>query len=533
MTQENTDEPRYQASLAECYCEIGIAQAKLEKPVESLATHEKARAIQQALIDRYPENLAYRKGLAENLNAIGFALYTRKDDAAALETFHEVEDICEALMKEVPYGPKPTWLLNLLALSQNNIGSIHKKRGDLEKALQFFEESLKYRVDLADSQPSVTRYREKVAVSYRELAELERKAQRDPQAAQSIEHAIAIWSALASAQPDSAIFHCDLGLSWNLRGILYDDARNNTEAKVAFERAVSEQRTAQAKSSSADFYKAYLWNHLENLGEQYFDLGKPAEGLPFYLEAQKLREELSQAHPENQQYTIQLADGLIRLGGIERRMGDTDKAGHYFAAARTALEKPLEKAPEDQTLQFKLAVALRHQAAVLADLGQFDKARTILEDAAGRFRKLVGRAAPDDELASDCSRRSETLWDFARVLRKLGAPREADDALAERRDLWKTRPSKELLDLTLEHLEKATMFGYGKPVPSGLALAVRELDLDQAAADLKLAVDYGLRDLGKLTSRPESMLLLSRDDVKTSNKRLDSPGSASGAPKAK
>ncbi len=160
------------------------------------------------------------RGLAENLNAIGFALHTRSDDDAALKTFHEVEDICEALMKEVPYGPKPTWLLNLLALSQNNIGSIHKKRGDLEKALQFFEESLKYRVDLADSQPSVTRYREKVAVSYRELAELERQAQRDREAAQSIDHAIAIWSALASAQPDSAIFHGDLGLSWNFRGIL-------------------------------------------------------------------------------------------------------------------------------------------------------------------------------------------------------------------------------------------------------------------------------------------------------------------------
>ena len=84
-------EPRYQASLADCYSEIGIALAKLEKPDESLAIHEKARAIQQGLIDRYPDNLAYKKGLAENLNAIGFAYYKRqRDNAAALKTFHEV-----------------------------------------------------------------------------------------------------------------------------------------------------------------------------------------------------------------------------------------------------------------------------------------------------------------------------------------------------------------------------------------------------------------------------------------------------------
>ncbi len=533
VTNENPDQPNYQASLADCYCEIGIAQAKLEKPVESLAIHEQARAIQQALIDRYPENLAYRRGLAENLNAIGYALYRRSDDDAALKTFHEVEDICQALLKEVPYGPKPTWLLNLLALSQYNIGSIHKKRGDIEKALPFFEESLRYRVDLAESQPSVTRFREKVAVSYRELAELEHKARQDPKAFESIDHAIAIWAALVTAQPDSAIFHGDLGLSWNIKGIFYDDARNNADAKVAFEKAVAEQRTALAKSSSTDIYKYYLWNHLENLGEQYLDLGHPADGLPFYREAQKLREELSQAHPENRQYTIQLAEGLIKLGTIERRMGEADAALQSFKSAQKALEKPFEKAPEDRTRQFKFAVALHDQAAVLADLAQFDKARTMLKDAADRFRKLIGRAASDDELANERSRRSETLWDLARVLRKLGTPGEADRVLDERRDLWKTRPPRELLDLALEHLGKATMFGYGKPVPSGRSPAVRELDLDQAAADLKLAIDLGLRDPGKLKSRPESTFLLSRDDVKTLLKQLDSPGPASGAPKAK
>ena len=43
-------------------------------------------------------------------------------------------------MTEISSGPKPTWLLNLLALSQHNIGSIHKENGAIEKALPFFEE---------------------------------------------------------------------------------------------------------------------------------------------------------------------------------------------------------------------------------------------------------------------------------------------------------------------------------------------------------------------------------------------------------
>ena len=140
LSQENPEEPRYQSSLADCYSEIGIALAKLEMADESLDIHEKARVIQQRLIDRYPDNLAYKKGFAENLVAIGFAHHKRKDNPAALKTFHEVQDFCQSLLKEVSYGPKPTWLLNSLALSQYDIGVIHKQQGELEKALPFFED---------------------------------------------------------------------------------------------------------------------------------------------------------------------------------------------------------------------------------------------------------------------------------------------------------------------------------------------------------------------------------------------------------
>ncbi len=179
LWQKHPDAARYQSSLADCYSEIGIAQAKLGMADESLAILGKARAIQQGLIDLHPEKTAYKQRLAEILNVIGFAQYTRKDNDDALKTFHEVQDICLALMKDISSGSKPAQLLNLLALSQHNIGSIHKQNGSLEEALPFFEEALKSRSDLADSHPSVTRYREKLGVSYMEIAELERS--REPE----------------------------------------------------------------------------------------------------------------------------------------------------------------------------------------------------------------------------------------------------------------------------------------------------------------------------------------------------------------
>ena len=57
-----------------------------------------------------------------------------------------------------------------------------------------------------------------------------------------------VLKALVRTQPDQAGYHSELGLSWNYLGCLYDDARNNTEAHIAFEQAVAEQQLAVDKA---------------------------------------------------------------------------------------------------------------------------------------------------------------------------------------------------------------------------------------------------------------------------------------------
>ena len=196
-------------------------------------------------------------------------------------------------MEEVSEGPKPTWLLNLLALSEQNIGNIHREKKELEKALPFFEEALKYRSDLVDLHPSVTRFRAKLGVSYREIAELEHEVHRNSKAIESVQRAIDTFTDLVRSHPETALFHCDLGLSWNDLGYFLDEGRNNTEALRAFEHAILEQQTAIAKTDSPDLWKPSLANHFENLGEQYLDLGlHPEEGLPFYQQAIEIRREV-------------------------------------------------------------------------------------------------------------------------------------------------------------------------------------------------------------------------------------------------
>ena len=225
----------YRSSLALCYIEIGIVHARLEQPEESLAIHEKARAIQQDLISQFPDKLSYQRSLAENINAIGYAHYRRLDYDAALRAFHDVVDTCQSIMKQQTHGPRPVWLLNLLALGQYNIGSIHKEMGDVEKALPALERALGYRVALAEQHPSVTEFQQKLGVSYREVAELQHKAHHDVKALESSQKSVAVFENLVRSQPDQAGFHSELGLSRNYLGVIHDDARRNDEAIACFE----------------------------------------------------------------------------------------------------------------------------------------------------------------------------------------------------------------------------------------------------------------------------------------------------------
>ncbi len=521
LWQENLTEPSYQSNLAECYSQIGTAHARLEEPEPSLAILDKARAIHQGLVERYPENLAYKKGLAENLNMIGFAQYKQKDNDAALKTFLDVQDICQKLLTEVAYGPKPSWLLNLLALSKHNIGNINEDNGDIEKALQFYEEALKYRSDLVDLLPSVTQFREKLAVSYREIAELQRKAHRDAEALPSIRKSIEVYEDLVRSQPDNVSYHKDLAWMHDDLGLVCDESRNNEDAMSGFAAAVRVQRVVISKTKQDDD-RWVLSYYLDNLGEQYVDLGRrPKDGLPYYEESLRIRRGLSRAHPDKTAFADDHVKSLFILGNLERHLGEPAAAREMFGEARTNLAKRLSSTAGDRGLEIRLAAALGGEAEALAELGQPETAKPLLEEAAARLRKLVAGGAPDRELAPARAQLSETLWDLARVFRDLEPPLDAEPVIAERNGLWKTRPPEELIELALKHLSQATVIGYGKMPLSAPAEAIRDLDFDQAAGEVVLAVSRGLNDLDRLKSSPESPLLLSRADVKAATRKLE------------
>src|SRR5262249_55093733 len=146
--------------------------------------------------------------------------------------------------------------------------------------------------------------------------------------------------------------------------------RQNSQAIPAFERALAEDETAVALSPDDIEYKVLRCTPLENLGEQYADLGKADQALHFYTRAIAFREALIAAHPEKRDYLVDLADTLAPFGNVQRPSGDSAGALRSFAKARSVLEGRATTIPADDVLQARLGAALVREAGALADLHQ-------------------------------------------------------------------------------------------------------------------------------------------------------------------
>ncbi len=525
LAARHLDPANDRARLADCYSEIGAIQGKLESGDQGLEILQKARAIQQELCDRHPGENSYRQKLAEFINVLGYVYTQRRAYVDAIRCFEEAQGICQSLLDQASSGPKPVKLLNMLALTHYNICTAHIQNLRYDKALESLEKSLVYRARLAAAHPSVTNFQEHIGETYEVMADIQHRAHRDAEAFASLRAAIDILEKVVQSHPDEARLHRSLGRSLNALGWLHDEQRQNLQALPAFERAVKEQERAIALSPDDSEYKALRINHLDNLGEQYIDLGQVDRGLPYYRQAIEMRRQLLAAHPERRAYLLDLAEGLSTLGNIERHAGDAAARGSCSAEAVGVLERTESGTPGDGVREARLGAALVQEASALADQGEPEKACQLLE------RAVTTLSEGAESSTTEALRRewqSVAHWELARVLRVLKNSAEADRVDSQRVALWQDRPAALLAALALKQTTGAALIGYGKtPVPPP-ALSVRGLDLDQAAANLKLAVARGFRDRPMIESHPDSQLLLSREDVKALITAMAAPERPSG-----
>ena len=189
--------------------------------------------------------------------------------------------ICQSLLAEIGDGPKPVRLLDLMGIAQYNMAAIQEVNGRHDKSLELSEKSLENRAALVAAHPSVTTYQENLGKSYCEVALRQHVAGQDEKAFASLSKSLTILGKLVDSEPGQARYHAELARSWNSMGFVRDELRQNEQAIPDFEKAVVEVKAAIVGSPDDNAHKVDLSWYLENLGEQYVDMGRVDAGLAY------------------------------------------------------------------------------------------------------------------------------------------------------------------------------------------------------------------------------------------------------------
>jgi len=514
LATQSPAEPRFQASLAACCSEMGLCLSLDKRLDDSLKYLNQARTIQQRLVDSHPEKIDYKKSLAEIINRAGYVDYTRRDYPAALRIYQEVQKLCQEILDEVQVGPKPLKIRDLLATSYYNIASMYREQDDARRSLEASKKAQENWSELAGSHPSVTSYQMNLGSAYWSMAWAQYRLGHHSDAHVSVDLELAIFDRLSKAEPNNHIeldYEIEKASALNLKGTIYDDERQNALARATFEEVVQLRRSILERSKGIDDRIVELCMGLENLGETYVDGGDFSEGLDLYRKALDRRQQLNAAHPADRGYAMDVVDKWIAIGNIQRQAGESQNAGQSYDHARDIIRPLLEAKAEDSQLQGQHARVLERKAGVLADQGRIEEALGLLSQAVELAWASL-KTAEDGITPRACL--SEALWNRARLLRECGLQKEASQLDDELITLWKEPPVSELVDLAARLAVRADVIGYGAtPLPRA-GQKVRELDRDQAAATLRLALGRGFKDFGRLKADLDLAPLLDRKDLK-------------------
>jgi len=267
---------RAQSARARCYWNLAAVELDASRPDVAIAADSKARAIQQKLVEEYPDDLQLKVDLVNTELSTGYNIMAHMHQPAdALACFEHAKKIQERV---VAAEPENVHYLRILSECSSLIGFVQLDRGRLEPAIAALERAIAIQRRLVESNPNVTMYQHFLAGD--------------------IENA----------------------------GVAYAKAGNPQKSLEAYTASRRILEKLAASDPSAVKFQRDLASTINNIGDLQLGLGKADDALEAYLEARKLLEPLVKAHPKAEHYQQGLAFSLAGQGRAKLKQAKTREA---------------------------------------------------------------------------------------------------------------------------------------------------------------------------------------------------------------
>jgi serine/threonine-protein kinase len=484
LLKDQTD-PASRRALARAYDELGGLTEKIGKATDALVVRRKAVALRRELLARPEAGVDARADLARNLIAAANLQSQIDDRAGAAAALEEARELVEGPTTAGPEGDGARAVLGQALRQSADLlwyaGDRDAARARLDRALALFQA-------LADADPDVTTYRMDLAACHDTLGQWlgSNNPDRPAEALAERLRAVAIRQRLADAHPQDVDIQA--GLATVLESVSREliAAGRPGEALELLERSQATWRRLADANPAVTLFQARQASIFNSMGFAQFVAGKVAESVAARREALARYQKLAEAHPDRVEFRVSvgylhnnLAHTFVPLGRLAEALEEFRRGVEVFRALAEA--HPEE--PEYRNDQIFRQVGM---SDVLRKLGRPAEALDLDRRSLAMAERPGGQDRDSDLLPEVLGNMALSLHDVGDAAGAVAVARRAVSIVDRRpRDA-----AQGCIEAAICH---AILWSAGEMAGSGVSEAERESEARTAMSLFRRATELGLR----------------------------------------
>jgi tetratricopeptide (TPR) repeat protein len=332
--QEQTTEPELRLGSALAYQRLGDVYRFLGEADKGEAAYGDAIQRLGDLVAEFPDELRYQHHLADGYNWLGLQL-APVDQAGAMDAYGIALDLQHDLVAREPEGFEYRHHLARTLYNRGILLSTDAARAvDAEQDYRGAIEHLQWLVtDHDDAVVPLAEYKQELARSYNNLGNLMLLVDREPEATQSYERAIAFLEDLRAGDGDRRSYKQELAIYYNNLANLLLDQGALEAAEARNRRALELFEDLAAPLPALDLERANSYN---TLGMVFLDMERATdanEALQSSLDIWERLERTSQQFVDEPIFHYRFGFTLFDLASLRLDAGDMVQGGRFLSRA--------------------------------------------------------------------------------------------------------------------------------------------------------------------------------------------------------
>jgi eukaryotic-like serine/threonine-protein kinase len=333
IARERADDPVVQAGWARAGWRLAVMVFDARSVQEGISLLAGPIAIQERLVERYPDRPEFRSDLARSYNNLGIMHRRNNQNALGGEDWERALALRDRLVQE---HPDDFLYRRDLGQTRLNLGNWYRTECLWGRAEESYRSALTIFAGLADEAPDSSRARTDLPVTPFTL--------------------------------DAGRIRYDLAFTYFNLGVMLRDIGRTAEAAEGFTQALDRLVRLVHEQPSRTIFRSLLAKTHYELGVLLAGNGQTAQATDLWLKSRELFAALVREHPDNWGFRYNLALNLRSLSLVADATGRAGEAEATRRSAREIEEKLVREHSESSDYYYLAAlVYLRFAAKVVAD----------------------------------------------------------------------------------------------------------------------------------------------------------------------